>query len=239
MRDSKGNKDRTAMLPEETITRLRVQLEYAKGLFADDRRRKVPGVQLPYALERKYPNAGKEWGWFWLLPSHKLSNDPQSNVRRRHHVHHSVLKRKLPAAVRGASVIKPVTAHTFRHSFATHLLESGVDIRTVQELLGHNDLNTTMVYTHVSKSPSKTITSPLDLLARGSGQKNAKEGAISIEVHSVSSGKEKTLPPALIETKRCEAGQSSQAEGANASSKASRTVWLLKFFGMSLELKKN
>jgi len=122
-------------------------------------------VYLPHALERKYPRAGESWAWFWVFPSPKLSVDPQTGVERRHHLFEERLNRQLKKAVTQAGIAKHVSVHTLRHSFATHLLQSGTDIRTVQELLGHSDVSTTMIYTHVLKVAAGGTASPLDAMA--------------------------------------------------------------------------
>ena len=127
-----------------------------------DRKEKQNGVALPGTLEKKYPSAGKEWGWFWLFPSKSLSIDPRSNVVRRHHVHPAQLQKAFKVAVGKAGITKQASLHTLRHSFATHLLETGHDIRTIQELLGHQNLQTTMIYTHVAKKNVLGVRSPLD-----------------------------------------------------------------------------
>ncbi len=121
-------------------------------------------VYMPYALERKYPNAAKEWIWQYVFPTAQISTDPCSGAVRRHHIHEQGIQRAVKQAVQDADLAKPATPHTFRHSFATHLLEGGYDIRTVQELLGHADVSTTMIYTHVLNKGGKGVTSPLDLL---------------------------------------------------------------------------
>ncbi len=127
-----------------------------------DRREAAPGVELPHALERKYPNAGKEWGWFWVFPAKNRSEDPRSNVVRRHHIYEKTLQRDIKRAARELGLAATVSVHTLRHSFATHLLENGYDIRTIQELLGHKDVSTTMIYTHVLQKGGRAARSPLD-----------------------------------------------------------------------------
>ena len=129
-----------------------------------DRRSAVAGVSLPQALVRKYPTAGKDWGWFWVFPSAKLSIDPHSGIVRRHHLYPTTLQKAFHQAVVRSGVVKPASLHTLRHSFATHLVEKGYDVRTVQELLGHADVSTTMIYTHVAKKNKLGVESPLDSL---------------------------------------------------------------------------
>lgn len=164
VRSGKGDKDRETLLPEKLIEDLNSHISKIWWLFEQDRENNVPGVYLPHALERKYPNAGKEWAWQWVFPSYKLSVDPRSKIMRRHHVHHSNLHRHIKKAVNKAGIAKKVTVHTFRHSFATHLLEDGYDIRTIQELLGHSSLKTTMIYTHVAGKNLMGVKSPFDQL---------------------------------------------------------------------------
>lgn len=162
IRAAKGDKDRMTVLPESIKEELRAHLHNNRTLFDADRAADIEGVWLPYALGKKYPQAGKEWKWQWVFPAKTLSIDPQSKKTRRHHVHPSNLQRQFRQAVRRAEINKPVSIHTLRHSFATHLLEKGHDIRTIQELLGHSSVQTTMIYTHVAAKNILGVTSPLD-----------------------------------------------------------------------------
>lgn len=164
VRQGKGNKDRVVMLPQSLRDDLRQQLRLSHALWEADRANGVPGVEMPDALAVKYPKAAETWGWHWVFPQATLSIDPRSGEQRRHHAYPETFRRKLTRALRQAGVTKPATVHTLRHSFATHLLQSGADIRTVQELLGHADVSTTMIYTHAIKVAGG-VPSPLDALS--------------------------------------------------------------------------
>ncbi len=162
IRGGKRDRDRQSVLPEGLTDELVRHLEGARGIYEQDRADGLAGVHLPKALERKYRNAGTEWGWFWVFPSEQLSVDPRSKIVRRHHKSPMTLQRRVRDAARAAKIPKHVTVHTLRHSFATHLVEKGYDIRTVQELLGHSDVRTTMIYTHVATRNVMGVRSPLD-----------------------------------------------------------------------------
>lgn len=162
IRNSKGMESRLTMLPETLVEPLQEHLLWAKRQHQQDLEQGYGSVYLPFALERKYPNAEREWSWQYVFPAERLSQDPRTGITRRHHLHESGLQRAIKQAVQKTGIPKRVSCHTFRHSFATHLLQNGYDIRTVQELLGHKDVKTTMIYTHVLNKGGRGVRSPLD-----------------------------------------------------------------------------
>jgi integron integrase len=162
IRAGKGGKDRRTILSKSLIPHLQEHLVSIKPLYESDRIDDRNGVEVPFALERKYPNCGKEWAWFWVFPSYKHSVEPRTGIVRRHHLYPSTLQQAFKTALKNTGIAKKASIHTLRHSFATHLVEDGYDIRTIQELLGHAQLNTTMIYTHVAQKNKLGVVSPFD-----------------------------------------------------------------------------
>jgi integron integrase len=168
VRDAKGGRDRVTVLPASIVDPLRVHLAKLHLRFNQQRGSNDPGVSLPSALAHKFPHYGKQWGWQYVFPAASLCEDPYTGKPIRHHIHEKAIQRAVQAAVRRAGITRPASCHTFRHCFATHLLESGCDIRTVQELLGHADVRTTMIYTHVLGKGAMGVKSPLDRMRSAS-----------------------------------------------------------------------
>jgi integron integrase len=163
VRDGKGKKDRITVLPDDAKLALKEHLLYVKRLHQSDLDAGYGRVYLPNALAVKYPNASRQWGWQYVFPAKTLSKDPRSGLKRRHHLHDSSFRKSIRIAAKLCVIVKPVSCHTLRHSFATHLLQDGYDIRTVQELLGHKDVSSTMIYTHVLNRGGRGVRSPLDV----------------------------------------------------------------------------
>ena len=168
VRCGKGDKDRTVPMPHSLVKQLMDQLGIAQSFHKIDTQRGMPGVYVPNALDVKYPNIGTEWGWFWVFPAENYSTDPETKIHRRHHIHETGVQRAVKYALRKSGIVGSVTPHTFRHCFATHLLQDGYNIRVVQELLGHKDVKTTMIYTHIMLPAGQAgIVSPLDNVPAG------------------------------------------------------------------------
>lgn len=165
IRAGKGNKDRETVLPEKLCEKLKRHLVHVRAVYEKDRKESIAGVSMPGALDKKYGNASTEWSWFWVFPSVTLAIDPFTHVVRRFHVYPTTLQKAFRQAVQEAGITKRASIHTLRHSFATHLIERGYDIRTIQELLGHSEVSTTMIYTHVATKNKLGVISPMDALS--------------------------------------------------------------------------
>lgn len=206
VRSGKGDKDRRTMLAEGVRAELQAHLQEVRAAYEADRQARLDGVWLPNALDRKYPNAPMEWGWYWVFPSPTLSVDPRAGVVRRHHVGDTVLQKAVREAAQKLGFHKPVSVHTLRHSFATHLLLNGVDIRQIQEYLGHSNVETTMIYTHVVKDFRSPARSPLDMIPAAqigreeADRENARKDAGEPGQDAKECGKEERRGPAVVPT---------------------------------------
>lgn len=231
IRDAKGERHRSVPLPKHLLEPLKIQLEHAKSLHDLDLREGLGAVHLPHALERKYPNANKQWCWQYVFPSHKRSVDPRSKRTGRHHLYNDIMQKAMAHAVKVSGVTKKVNCHTLRHSAATHWLNNGVDIRTVQELLGHSDVKTTMIYTHVTEESARRVVSPLDSIWQ------------NLEPQPVANAPQE--PPAEVQTPRAVMSNDSheievldhlECKSAQSNQRGSDGVWFKKLWRNSQAL---
>jgi integron integrase len=165
VRSGKGDRDRMTILAESAVSMLKDQINDIRKIYDDDRVEGLPGVAMPNAVGKKYQKAGASWSWFWIFPSKRISIDPYSRIQRRHHLHDSAVQKAFHSALGKTNIVKRASVHTLRHSFATHLIEAGYDIRTIQELLGHTNVKTTMIYTHIASRNKLSVQSPLDIIS--------------------------------------------------------------------------